>query len=240
MRRQSSSATRGAEPPEGPDPAEPPTIPSHPDPDGAGEATAAAQPSPATDRSPAADPSSVPFPTRDQLVQAWGDHIVGRLRPKAKALFQAGRFVGVEGDRAVFGLPNETHRTRCAEVQEEIGSELSEHFGRPVGLVLVVDTGAGPDGGDDRPGRGGSVAPVSRSAVSPASPGPLPSGGRGDGGAGAAPTAGTVTDPSDPSDPEEDEALSAFEESELGEVAEVDNSARARVLQAFPGAEEVD
>jgi hypothetical protein len=43
-----------------------------------------------------------------------------------------------------------------------------------------------------------------------------------------------------PSDPDESEALSAFEESELGEVADVDNSAQARVLQAFPGAEEVD
>ena len=34
------------------------------------------------------DESAVPFPTRDQLVQAWGDHIIGRLRPKAKALFR--------------------------------------------------------------------------------------------------------------------------------------------------------
>ena len=181
----------------------------------------------------------MPFPTRDQLVQAWGDHIVGRLRPKAKALFQAGRFVGVDGDRAVFGLPNETHRTRCAEVQEEIGSKLSEHFGRPVGLVLVVDSGAGPDGADHRPGDGDPGAHASRAAASPTSPGPLPSGGRGreGGGGGAAPTAGPATSPSGP---DEGEALSAFEESELGEVADVDNSARARVLQAFPGAEEVD
>jgi len=39
----------------------------------------------------------------------------------------------------------------------------------------------------------------------------------------------------------EDEAedLSQFDESELGEVATDDHSAPARVLQAFPGAEEV-
>jgi DNA polymerase-3 subunit gamma/tau len=181
----------------------------------------------------------VPFPTRDQLVQAWGDHIVGRLRPKAKALFQAGRFVGVDGDRAVFGLPNETHRTRCAEVQEEIGTELSEHFGRPVGLVLVVENGAGPDGADSRPGDADPVVPVSRSTAPPASSGPPPSGGRGrkGGGSGAPSSAGTAANPPEP---DESEALSAFEESELGEVAHVDNSAEARVLQAFPGAEEVD
>ena len=89
------------------------------------------------------DESAVPFPTRDQLVQAWGDHIIGRLRPKAKALFQAGRFVGVEGDRALFGLPNETHRVRCEEVRGEIESALAEHFSRPVPLTLIVDTGSG-------------------------------------------------------------------------------------------------
>jgi hypothetical protein len=31
-----------------------------------------------------------------------------------------------------------------------------------------------------------------------------------------------------------------FDESQLGEVADVDNSAQARVLEAFPGAEEVN
>jgi hypothetical protein len=37
-------------------------------------------------------------------------------------------------------------------------------------------------------------------------------------------------------DPED---LSVFDESELGEVVTDDHSAQARVLQAFPGAEEV-
>jgi hypothetical protein len=85
-------------------------------------------------RAPAA-----PFPTRDQLVQVWGDHVIVDLRPKAKALFQAGRFVEVEDGRAVFGLPNEIHRRRCEEIREEIESALSDHFGRPVPLRLVVD-----------------------------------------------------------------------------------------------------
>ena len=230
--RRQSSAARVAESPEDPGPSDPPAAatPRGPAPP--------ADPSPDPDPSPAVDPSSVPFPTRDQLVQAWGDHIVGQLRPKAKALFQAGRFVGVDGDRAVFGLPNETHRTRCAEVQEEIGTKLSEYFGRPVGLVLVVDDGAGPDGADSRPGDADPVVPVSRSTAAPVSSGPRPSGRRGRqrGGAGA-PPAGMETNPAEP---DETEALSAFEESELGEVAHVDNSAQARVLQAFPGAEEVE
>ena len=141
--------------------------------------------------------------------------------PKAKALFQAGRFVGVESDRALFGLPNETHRIRCEEVRGEIESALSDHFGRPVPLALIVD----PD--QARPHRSrllvrrpprrtgprtahGSSHRRSRHPASRASSGSR--GGR-----------GSVRLRRGPN----------------GEVAEVDNSAEARVLQAFPGAEEV-
>jgi DNA polymerase-3 subunit gamma/tau len=167
--------------------------------------------------------SAVPFPTRDQLVQAWGDHIIGRLRPKAKALFQAGRFVGVEGDRALFGLPNETHRIRCEEVRGEIESALSDHFGRPVVLTLIVE-----------PGSGGSPAP--EADLPPSSPS------RRSGTAAnppAPPAANAPASESEMGAAEPIEDLSTFDEAELGEAVDVDNSAESRVLQAFPGAEEV-
>jgi DNA polymerase-3 subunit gamma/tau len=177
------------------------------------------------------------FPTRDQLVQAWGDHIIGRLRPKAKALFQAGRFVRVEGDKAVFGLPNEIHRSRCEEVRPEIEAILSEHFGRPVGLILVVDGEAGGDVGLSGT-RGEDVGqPTSRAGR----PAPSPVGGADrarevlNPPVGPEPTDGVVT----PAGEELDDDLSAFDASQFGEVADVDNSAQARILQAFPGAEEV-
>ena len=203
------------------------------------------------------------FPTRDQLVQAWGDHIIGRLRPKAKALFQAGRFVGVDGDRAVFGLPNDMHRTRCEDVRGDVEAALSEHFGQPVGLTLVVDPGRveGPASTD---GTSPDLAPAAPPAARPSSPGaqegtdeppvdPPPP-----------PSASDPTGPEPPRRPnqdrhsgrpsgdegqhqqdgeagerDEEDDLSAFDESELGEIADIDNSAEARVLQAFPGAEEV-
>jgi hypothetical protein len=41
-------------------------------------------------------------------------------------------------------------------------------------------------------------------------------------------------------DDADEEDFSAFDESQLGDVADVDNSPEARVLQAFPGAEEVN
>jgi DNA polymerase-3 subunit gamma/tau len=170
---------------------------------------------------------SAPFPSRDQLVQAWGDHIIGGLRPKAKALFQAGRFVGVADDKAVFGLPNEIHRTRCEEVRGEIESALSGHFGRPVGLVLIVDSGTPAGGGDP------VVSPSVAGSPSASPPGPPDPG--------APPPRSSTPSPGQPEDRAADEVedLSAFDESELGEVAQVDNSATSRVLQAFPGAEEV-
>jgi DNA polymerase-3 subunit gamma/tau len=217
----------------------------------AGAPAAAAPTAPAADatNAPAAPPSDDPpaepgnavaFPTRDQLVQAWGDHIIGRLRPKAKALFQAGRFVGVEGERAVFGLPNEIHRVRCEEVRGEIEAALGEHFGRPVPLTLVVDAGAGSDAGPGEAAVGSTGRPPtsSTSPPVPASTGtaatgampPVPPPGAGHASPGAGSGAGA---------PDDVEDLEAFDESELGEVADFDNSVTSRVLKAFPGAEEV-
>ncbi len=157
------------------------------------------------------------FPSRDELVQAWGDQVIGRLRPKAKALYQAGRFVGVDGDRAQFGLPNDTHRGRCEELRTEVEAALSEHFGTRVGLSLVVDAGSSLPEASGAP----SGAKVRRPAVEPPTT--------------DAPDA--APDHVDHGDPE-DEAVHLDDVEHL-EVADVDNSAEARLLQAFPGAEEV-
>lgn len=215
------------------------------------------------------------MPTRDELVEAWGDHVLGRLRPKAKALFQAGRFVSVEGDKAQFGLPNETHRMRCEEVRADVEAVLSEHFGRRVGLVLIVDDG--PDGQEGTAGRTGAAGPeaftgavasdgprVGPSGASGASgaggsesggsgPGGSGSGGASGSGASSAPTSGSGVASGSDAPPvsggsgsgvsgaaSSAEDFSAFDEAELGEVADVDTSPAARVLQAFPGAEEVN
>ena len=152
--------------------------------------------------------SSAPFPSRDELVQVWGDHVIGRLRPKAKALFQAGRFLAADAERAQFGLPNETHRNRCAAMQLEVEAALADQFGRPIPLMLVVD--------------GASTAPsVAEHHASDGSTisAPLPG------------AAGVTRD-------DEVEDLADFDADNL-EVVELDNSAEARLLQAFPGAEEV-
>jgi len=164
---------------------------------------------------PAPAPSAS-FPSRDQLVQAWGDQVIGRLRPKAKALFQAGRFVGTDGERAQFGLPNEIHRNRCEEMRAEVESALADQFGRPIPLVLVVDGSSGAPQ-PAAPATVGHEDDAPPSATVPGS-GPVP------------------VRAEEPEDLEED--LADFDADNL-EVAEIDNSAESRLLQAFPGAEEV-
>ena len=73
---------------------------------------------------------------------AWGDHVLARLPGRARARFRAGRFSGVDGEVAVFALPDPFHRDRCKECQSEVEEALSAHFGRPIRLRLEVDTGA--------------------------------------------------------------------------------------------------
>jgi len=203
-------------------------------PEAAATPTPSPQPAPADAAPPVADaaaavadaaPTSA-FPTRDQLVQAWGDHVLGRLRPKAKALFQAGRFVGVEDGRAVFGLPNEIHRTRCEEIRGDVEPALADYFGQPVPLSLVVDGSPPPAADDAAPA---ATRPTPPSAPAPERPRPV------------RPAPVDESPPAPPSEPVEDDPrdLSAFDESELGDVVTEDHSAPARVLQAFPGAEEV-
>jgi len=190
--------------------------------------------SPTPPAHPPTPPESAPgsgraFPTRDQLVQAWGDHILGRLRPKAKALFQAGRFVGAEDGKAVFGLPNDTHRERCEAIRGDVEPALTEYFGLPVVLSLVVE----PEGGrqlDGAPRAGTGPAPEAepgtpaRAGRSTASPRVQTSS------SGGAPAADDDEDVGD---------MASFRDAELGAVVTVDNSAEARVLEAFPGAEEI-
>ncbi len=79
------------------------------------------------------------LPSRDELVQVWGDGLLSSLPGRARARFRVGRFVASEEGVAVFALPNETHRSYCEEVRLEVETALAAHFGTAVPLRLVVD-----------------------------------------------------------------------------------------------------
>jgi DNA polymerase-3 subunit gamma/tau len=203
-------------------------------------ATAREAPVPAETTPPAPIPHPAPgseptansgraFPSRDELVQAWGDHILGRLRPKAKALFQAGRFVGAEDGKAIFGLPNDTHRERCEAIRGDVEPALTEYFGLPVVLSLVVESEAG-----------GRAEPVPRTSTG--TPPEAGSGTRAGAGLGI-PTPLVQASPSSggaPADDDDDAGdMASFRDGELGAEVTVNKPAEARVLEAFPGAEEI-
>jgi DNA polymerase-3 subunit gamma/tau len=91
---------------------------------------------------PAPEPPATPFPTREELTLAWGDHVLPALPNRARSRFRVGRFVAAEGDVAAFALPNVFHRDRCEEVRADVERALGAHFGRPVPLRLLVEAEA--------------------------------------------------------------------------------------------------
>lgn len=77
--------------------------------------------------------------SREELVKAWGDHVLTSLKGRARARFRAGRFVTPSEGAAVFALPDETHRSYAEECRAEVEQALSAHFATGVRLKLVVD-----------------------------------------------------------------------------------------------------
>ncbi len=81
-----------------------------------------------------------PAPSRDDLVAAWGDEILPKLRPKLRAIYQVGRFVAADDAGAVLALPNQAHLDHAEPLCGEISDVLSRHFGRPVVVRLVIES----------------------------------------------------------------------------------------------------
>jgi DNA polymerase III subunit gamma/tau len=163
---------------------------------------------------PAPAAAVAPTPTvpidRDSLTQAWGDGILRNLPARAKALFSAGRFVSFADGTARFALPNAAHRDRCLDMARDVEGALSNQFGTPVALELVVDDGAGSGAGS---GGGPSPAPSTGTrAVRSAGP--------------------DERDDHDEVDPDDLRAATSS-------GADQASDAEARLLEAFPGASEV-
>jgi DNA polymerase-3 subunit gamma/tau len=97
-----------------------------------------------TTAAPATAAPTGDLPSRDDLTLAWGDVLLGKIPRAAKARYAAGRFVEVGVNGAVFAVPNAPHMAKCEEFREAVEQVLAEHFGRPVPLVLTVDSAAAP------------------------------------------------------------------------------------------------
>ena len=183
---------------------------------------AAAEPPPVSDKAP---------PTRDELVEAWGDQVLSQLRPRVRAVFASGRFIGTEDATAILALPNTTHVERAEEHTSEVAEALGRHFGRPIFLRLVVDESATGTVHTSTPPRIGGNRRTS--APSPAVH---------DSTAPHRPETGATWRPSrEPAAVEAEEMLDSDDLDPLGEHVPGDAAswAQERLMQMFPGAEEV-
>jgi len=194
---------------------------------------------------PTARPEQASFPSRDDLVTAWGDHILPQLRGRARALYRAGRFVAVDGNEAVFALPSAVHRSYCEPLCTEVQAAIQDHFKIHVPLRLVVeDSTEGPSAQASDPSPASppdtafhDTAPRDIQRITPlgsaptAAPGSPAASPEASYGAGAGATARELSEElANSSWPESDD------DSYGGSAAPI--TPEALVLQVFPGAEE--
>ena len=215
-------------------------------------------PSPAP--APAPTGGDVRAPTRDEFVAAWGDHVLSQLRPRARAVFAVGRFVGTDGATAILALPNSSHVERASSQSEEVAEALGRYFGRRIDLRLVAESDvAARSASSALPAS--SASGSSASAGSRAGSGPARPAGNGQGAsAGASPAAMDVGHEAAGSGPEGTDAESLRKAAaghvsdDLGdEMLDPDDLdphgenvggdalswAQDRLMEVFPGAEEV-
>lgn len=93
------------------------------------------------------------LPSREEIVIAWADAILGNLSNKVRVRFQTGRFLANKPDCVVFALDNQIHLDRCEEVRTEVDNALLQHFGRPVPMRLVIDDDSTAPPPDIQPAR---------------------------------------------------------------------------------------
>jgi DNA polymerase-3 subunit gamma/tau len=111
-----------------PQPAQPVAPPAQPPAEAAPQASAVAPAQPTGE-----------MPTRDRLVEAWGDSILDALPQQVRSRYRAGHFLDIDNGTAVFALPNPIHKERCEEVRNEVELALRNFFGVRIPLQLTVD-----------------------------------------------------------------------------------------------------
>ncbi len=132
------TATRPSAPP----PTAPPPAPVPPVPEPApATAPAALSPEPAQ-AAPAG--GSITF---DSLVAAFDGALLDGLEQRVRTRFRSGRFLSVDGDVAVFGVPNAHYQPRVDEVKTDVEQAIQTMFGNSVTIEVVVDGNAAPPPG---------------------------------------------------------------------------------------------
>lgn len=83
-----------------------------------------------------------------RIVEVWADRVLPKLVGITRAMYVPAEFVGVEGDEAIFEMPNDKHRERCETRIGDVEIALSEELGRPVKIRLVDGQSDGGQGSE--------------------------------------------------------------------------------------------
>jgi len=146
--RPGSRARAAAPDPEAPAPVvRDPAAPDPAAPDSAAPAAAVPAPAPGLALARPATPggsAATQGPDRDALTLAWADAILPSLSPRARALYQSGRFTASDGRSCTFAVDSEAQREHCERKRTEVEGAIATHFGARVALRLVAETATAP------------------------------------------------------------------------------------------------
>lgn len=150
-------------------------------------------------------------------IARWPD-VLPTLRGLARPVFSAVKVVGERDGHLVLGAPNEPHRARAAAHVADVESAIAKVVGVPVPVLLEVDSSAG----DDLPR---TVVPLRGAERPTVIAAPRPTG-------------------DDPGPPEADVDVDLDADIDLSELTDVPPESVVgpveRLLQAFPGSQELD
>ncbi|HWG74996.1 MAG TPA: DNA polymerase III subunit gamma/tau [Acidimicrobiales bacterium] len=163
------------------------------------------------------------MPSRDDLTTAWGDAVLPSLRAPVRAFLASGRFVDVETGTAVYALPDAPLLPRAQTVKGEAEAALTAHFGYPVAIRLIHDSKAPPGAGNPPDPVGHPETSGAPDNTNPPTPTP------------DIPTAG-YPGARHPADDDADR----YDLDELRDAGPAVMSPEQRLLEAFPGAQEVN
>lgn len=157
-----------------PPPAEPPPVQAPPAQAPPAQAPPAQRQAPAPPAPPAPVPAAAstaeaPSPgqtggatlTFEQLTEAFAGALLDNLEQRVRTRFKSGRFISVDDNRAVFGVPNAHYQPRVEEVKGDVEQAILAAFGANVVIDVIVDGDALPPTGNR------STAPAS-TPVAPA------------------------------------------------------------------------
>ena len=152
-----------------------------------------------------------------ELNAAWNNTVLVSLRPKVRAIFQAARLSAVEESKVTMTVPNDAHMLHAEPLRAEVETAFRKHFGRTLSIHLISE-GVGRD-------QSGRTTPNSSRTSDQRTV------------AGGTPNTEGESEISD--EDFADLAAPRDDERPIDTGPTGVDLAKARVLEAFPGAEEV-